>query len=59
MDSEHSVEPRYLHKFLDSWIQVCDFKVAAFLFCCRPYTQQRAQTSAIDMLKLLKSSTIL
>src|SRR5215472_5463323 len=46
---KHSVQLRYLHKFLDSWIQVCDFEVATLLSCCRPCTQQGAQTSAIDM----------
>ena len=49
MDSEHSVEPRYLHKFLDSRIQVGDFKLASSLFGYRPYTQQSAQTCAIDV----------
>jgi hypothetical protein len=45
----NTVEPRYLHKFLDSRIQVGDFKVASFVLGCRPCTQQCAQTCAIDV----------
>ena len=46
---EHSVESRYLHEFLDSWIQVGDFKLASLVLGSCPYTQQCAQTRAIDV----------
>ena len=46
---EDSVQLRYLHKFLDSRIQVCDFEVAAFVSCCGPCSQERAQTRAVHV----------